>query len=432
MFNIDVLHLWYNLAINIFCYIIIHLVNKHGINIKLKGFLYYYRITVLLLVLEIIFSYLPFNLHVLIRRTFIQLSFLSIAWIIIEQYTERYKQSLYLRIASSVISINIILVVLRDGFSYAAISINSIYALSFSLLLTLLIVTAIKQRDLFINLFFLEFFVGLCLSLLFDFYKILPFFMMIIFVTSLIIISLYMSRRSKILSAKVKDFETLTESQETIFKFISHDIRGPLVSINAYNTEIKSADSGAIFQEQTGRISENVNAINVLLEKFVNIARIKSHRLNLEWVDLELFIRTVIYSNSQVFEHVDYTVSYQFDRPKILSDPFYLGRILKNLIENSVKYREEARVLELNFSLKIMPNGQPVFTISDNGIGIKNPTKLFQDLYRENTKLDVEGFGYGITLIKFAIEKLNWTIRVESEAGEYTRFIMNLPEEHIG
>lgn len=432
MYNIDVLHLWYNLLINIFCYLIIHQVNARGLNIKLKGFLYYYRMIVLLFVLELIFSYLPFDLHVLVRRLLIQLCFLSIAWIIIEQYIERIRQKLYIRIALIIIVINCVFVTLRDGFNSTLLTVNGTYILSFLLLLILLVITAIKQRDLFINLFFFEFFIALCLTMLLDFDKLLPSFMVLTFVTSLVILSLYMSRRSKILSAKVKDFETLTESQETIFKFISHDIRGPLVSINAYNSEIRTADSAAVFKEQTGRISENVIAINDLLEKFVNIARIKSHRLNLEWVDLELFIRTVIYSNSQVFEHVDYNVTYQFDRTKILTDPFYLGRILKNLIENSVKYREENRVLELNFSLKIMLNGQPVFTVSDNGIGIKNPTKLFQDLYRENSKLDVEGFGYGITLIKFAIEKLNWTIRVESESGEYTRFIMNLPEEHIG
>lgn len=428
---LDIHHAIYNLLISSACYTLIHLVNKHGIELKFSHFLNAYKAMIALFTLEFLYHVVDFPYFLLTRRICVSFCYYFLGRILIEHYVAHSKQKLFeliLRFSSFAVIAGFILV---DG-AKVQLPLAVPYGIILSGTLVLLVSIALETRE---TIIYLLFSVIVAIGLLFFLVDIRSFqddIAYFTFIINLLVVSMYMSIRSKILNTKVRDFETLTESQETIFKFISHDIRGPLASIGAYNSEIAASEKGKDFAEQTSRIGVNVTSINDLLEKFVSIARIKSHRVNLEWVDLELFTRTVIYSNGQLFESVDYEVRYDFDKTKVLTDPFYLGRILKNLIENSVKYKHEDRGLILNVSLKIMPNGTPRFTVEDNGIGVKNPTKLFQDVYRENTKRQAEGFGYGLTLIKFAIEKLGWGIRVESEVGEFTRFVMELPEDYIG
>jgi two-component system phosphate regulon sensor histidine kinase PhoR len=72
-----------------------------------------------------------------------------------------------------------------------------------------------------------------------------------------------------------------------------------------------------------------------------------------------------------------------------------------------------------------------LITIQDNGLGIRkeNQKKIFDRFYRVHTgnRHDVKGFGLGLAYVKRIITELDGTIKVESEYGQGTRFIISLP-----
>ena len=69
--------------------------------------------------------------------------------------------------------------------------------------------------------------------------------------------------------------------------------------------------------------------------------------------------------------------------------------------------------------------------ISDNGIGLRKEDmkKIFEKFYRVSTgnRHDVKGFGLGLAYVNKMIKELKGDIRVESEFGIGTTFIIILP-----
>jgi signal transduction histidine kinase len=69
--------------------------------------------------------------------------------------------------------------------------------------------------------------------------------------------------------------------------------------------------------------------------------------------------------------------------------------------------------------------------IEDNGIGIKKKDLpfIFDQYYRVGTGdlHNVKGFGLGLNFVKKVIEEHQGNIKVESEVGKGTKFIIQIP-----
>jgi two-component system phosphate regulon sensor histidine kinase PhoR len=105
--------------------------------------------------------------------------------------------------------------------------------------------------------------------------------------------------------------------------------------------------------------------------------------------------------------------------------------VFHNLIDNAVKYCEgspEVLITTTSDSERLEVR------VTDNGIGIAraDQRKIFDRLYRVPTGNlhNVKGFGLGLSYVKAVLEKHGGSIRVESEPGMGSTFIINLPFEH--
>ena len=111
-------------------------------------------------------------------------------------------------------------------------------------------------------------------------------------------------------------------------------------------------------------------------------------------------------------------------------DEMHFTNVIFNLLDNAVKYRREDEPLRLKVTTADIGDKLEI-RIADNGIGIKREDlkKIFEKFYRVSTgnRHDVKGFGLGLAYVHKMVRELGGAIRVESELGHGTTFIITLP-----
>lgn len=110
----------------------------------------------------------------------------------------------------------------------------------------------------------------------------------------------------------------------------------------------------------------------------------------------------------------------------LFGDAFWLKEALSNLIENSIKYTKEGKII---VGLK-KENGQVLFYVKDTGIGITDEDKknLFTEGGRgkDSVKVNVDSTGYGLYSVKLIIETHKGKVWVDSEIGKGSTFWISL------
>lgn len=116
--------------------------------------------------------------------------------------------------------------------------------------------------------------------------------------------------------------------------------------------------------------------------------------------------------------------------PFVRVDEMQFTNVIFNLLDNAVKYRRDDVDLNLHITTRNVGNNLEI-RVSDNGIGIRRDDlkRIFDKFFRVHTgnRHDVKGFGLGLAYVKKMVTLFSGTIRVESELGKGTTFIITLP-----
>jgi signal transduction histidine kinase len=115
--------------------------------------------------------------------------------------------------------------------------------------------------------------------------------------------------------------------------------------------------------------------------------------------------------------------------PTIISDRIKLKRLLLNLLGNAVKFTEQGGI-SLEIKQISLENDQTnlEMCVTDTGIGIAKDKldKIFDRFYRvyPSYQAEYKGYGIGLYLVKKTVESLSGEIKVSSEEGVGSRFIL--------
>ena len=108
-----------------------------------------------------------------------------------------------------------------------------------------------------------------------------------------------------------------------------------------------------------------------------------------------------------------------------------IDHMLNNLVSNAIKYSQPVEVGgHVNVELDCQPN-QLILTVQDNGIGMPEAflSKIFDPFSRAPNVGSINGLGLGMHIVHKAVVGHGGTIRVISQQGKGTRFIITLPAE---
>lgn len=123
-----------------------------------------------------------------------------------------------------------------------------------------------------------------------------------------------------------------------------------------------------------------------------------------------------------------FTLEMREPAPELLADRDGLVTVLRNLLENALKYTGEEKRLALRVSAE---DGEVVFAVSDNGLGLAESErrKIFEPFYQADARLarTREGCGLGLSIARRIVEAHRGRIEVASQPGAGSTFRVHLP-----
>jgi PAS domain S-box-containing protein len=228
-------------------------------------------------------------------------------------------------------------------------------------------------------------------------------------------------------------YEELKKTNTELDRFVystSHDLRSPLTSllglISIVNDNLPEHD-----EEQKLRVEmmkRSVKKLDSFIGDILDYSRNNRMELEIEEISFENMLRETCDRHKYMLGSTSSEMKISvMQHDKFYSDSRRLNLIFNNLISNALKYQDKSKKHSfVSVSVATTPKNASI-SIEDNGIGIdtKDHQKIFEMFYRA-TKTST-GSGLGLYIVKEAVDKLNGKIRIESEQGKGSKFIVDIP-----
>lgn len=238
---------------------------------------------------------------------------------------------------------------------------------------------------------------------------------------------------------------TLYESNRMKSEFlanVSHELRTPLTSIIGFADLLRDTiqSAGDVDKKRIGRFAHNIltsgrmllDLINDLLDLAkIEAGRVELHRTRFAVQDiceaLSDFVRPLIDK-----KNLEFRMELAEDLPTMHSDAGKLRQVLYNLLSNAIKYTPEGGTVTIDAVMR-KEDQRVCITVSDTGPGIspEDQERIFEKFWQLDSSVTREhsGSGLGLAISQELTHLLGGSIRVESEMGKGSRFIVILPLE---
>jgi PAS domain S-box-containing protein len=208
----------------------------------------------------------------------------------------------------------------------------------------------------------------------------------------------------------------------------SHDLRAPISSLLGLIRVARLESDPSSIMKLLDMQERSLRKLDKFIYDIVNYSRNNRVAIEITPIDFTLLIDETFeqLQHMEQFEKIQRTI--QIDRSiDFHSDPKRLSILLNNLISNAIKYNDITKANPfIRIEVKKTDQGVAIH-VADSGEGMSpdHIPKIFDMFYRGS--LRSVGSGIGLYIVKEVVLKLNGTIRVHSEKGEGSEFIVELP-----
>lgn len=227
--------------------------------------------------------------------------------------------------------------------------------------------------------------------------------------------------------------------KNSILSTVSHELRTPLTIIrgNAESLLRKGVNWEAGEKEDFLKtIVNESNHLRELIENIMDMSKIEAGALNLDIhsSDIKKVIKKVVAQSAQCFPAANFVIENQARLPFVIIDERRIEQVLRNLVENAVKYsKSEPRIKIATKHLK--EENKVQVSVIDSGIGIEPQyyEAIFERFYRVDNSMTkkIGGSGVGLSIAKGIIDAHGGRIWFESVYGQGSRFHFTIPCEII-
>jgi signal transduction histidine kinase len=235
--------------------------------------------------------------------------------------------------------------------------------------------------------------------------------------------------------AKMEQERIEIDNAKTEFLSItSHELRSPMTPMKAQLQMLQEGYFGKLSKKQKESLSviiRNAERLDNIIADFLEISRIEAARLKFDFreTDIKQLVKdTIAFMQGFAKEKNVTLVDKVKNLPLIKADPDRISQVLRNLINNAIKFSDENNKIEVSAELK---NDFILFGVKDYGRGISpdNQVRVFEPFYQveSSTRRKHGGTGLGLTICRGIVESQKGKIWVESEPGRGCKFNFTVP-----
>ena len=225
-------------------------------------------------------------------------------------------------------------------------------------------------------------------------------------------------------------------ARDEFLSVASHELKTPLTPLQLQVQKLQlvaSRQSGPGVERVVSGLEvadRQVGRLTKLVDNLLDISRITSHRLKLEYesFDLAVLVRDVANRFRHELGRAGCALTLRADGPVMGSwDRTRLEQVVSNFLSNAAKYGAgqpvEISVDQIHDRARIR--------VRDQGIGIapEDQPRIFERFERAVSEHNYAGLGLGLWIVRQIVDALGGKVTVESKIGEGATFTVELPLE---
>jgi len=241
----------------------------------------------------------------------------------------------------------------------------------------------------------------------------------------------------KLIEAK-ETAEAATRAKSEFLANMSHEIRTPMNGVIAATDLALSEELSPKLEHYLKIISASAYSLLGIINDILDFSKIEAGKLDLDSrpfkLDDVLDRVTDLFSPKAGEKGIELLVDLDPQTPRALvGDPLRLQQILKNLVDNAVKFTPSGGIILVGTHPPQLSPEQVLLTffVKDTGVGIAPEylPKLFEPFSQADATIarKFEGAGLGLCICRQLVDLLGGTIRVESQPDKGSTFTFSLP-----
>jgi signal transduction histidine kinase len=223
--------------------------------------------------------------------------------------------------------------------------------------------------------------------------------------------------------------EALFTSQQRLLADVSHELRTPLTVIKG-NVDLmrrmKSLDEESLtsIDQESGRLTRLVGGLLLLAQAESGKLALNMKRVELDLLVTEVFQEMTILAGNKMHIRLN-----DIDQAYVNGDRDRLKQVFINLVANAVQYTPQGGEIFLSLE-KIGEQARVIIRDTGPGIPAEDLPHIFERFYRaekSRTRRESTGFGLGLSIANWIVERHGGRIEVNSQEGKGTTFAIWLP-----
>ncbi len=239
------------------------------------------------------------------------------------------------------------------------------------------------------------------------------------------------------------DAQTANAAKSTFLAHMSHEIRTPMnVILGITDVLVQKESLPADITEGLRRIYASGRQLTGIINDILDFSKIEAGKMDIIPAPYKVasLISDALHLNMLHLDRKTIDIALQVDEnipATLIGDELRIKQILNNLLSNALKYTDAGVVtMRVGFRQGAEDNITLILEVQDTGHGMTK--QQIEKLYEEYSRFQqdrfktIEGSGLGMPITQRLIHLMNGEIRVESELGRGSLFVVSLPQKTVG